>query len=125
MAKREPRNPFEQRLWKQLKPTKRAEYESEVLKYHIEEDRRYTPDFPLTKLKGGKMYIEGKGKFSATDRKKMLLVKAQHPGIDIRFVFYRAAAKIRKGSKTSHAMWAEKHGFPYADKLIPKKWIEE
>lgn len=124
--KRLPRNPFEQRLWKQLKPTKRAAYEPEYLSYRLEETRRYLPDFTIRTKHGCRLiYIEGKGKFTAIDRKKMLLVKAQHPHLDIRFVFYRANAKIRKGSQTTHAMWAEKHGFPWADKAIPKEWINE
>lgn len=125
-TKRTPRNPFEQRLWKQLRPTRRAAYEPEVLKYRMNEERRYHPDYVLKTKKGiGKIYIEGKGKFSAPDRKKMLLVKAQHPHLDIRFVFYRANAKIRKGSMTTHAMWADKYGFPWADKRIPQEWINE
>lgn len=123
--KRQPRNPFEQRLWAQLRPTKRAAYEPEFINYELAEVRRYLPDFVLTTKKGKKVYIEGKGKFTAIDRKKMLLVQAQHPGLDIRFVFYRAKAKIRKGSQTTHAMWAEKHGFPWADKTIPSAWIKE
>ena len=122
---RKPRNPFEQGLWKQLRPTRRAAYESETITYQIAETRRYLPDFVLKTKAGHKIYIEGKGKFSATDRKKMLLVQAQHPHLDIRFVFYRAKAKIRKGSQTTHAMWAEKHDFPWADKTIPKEWINE
>jgi hypothetical protein len=112
-------------LWKQLRPTRRAAYEEETITYRLDEIRRYLPDFVLKTKTKKKIYIEGKGKFSATDRKKMLLVQAQHPDLDIRFVFYRAAAKIRKGSQTTHAMWAEKHGFPWADKTIPKEWINE
>ena|SRR5689334_8393590 len=125
MNQRKPRNPFEQRLWKQLRPTKRAKYEPWSIEYEVSETRKYWPDFVLVTKKGLHIFIEGKGKFSATDRKKMLLVKAQHRLCDIRFVFYRAKAKIRKGSKTTHAMWAEKHGFPWADKSIPKEWINE
>lgn len=124
--KRQPRNPFEQRLWAQLRPTKRAAYEPEYLPYRLDEVRRYLPDFKLQKKKSvGYIFIEGKGKFTSIDRKKMLLVKAQYPALDIRFVFYRAKAKIRKGSQTTHAMWAEKNGFPWADKSIPKNWIAE
>lgn len=112
-------------MWKQLRPTRRAAYEPEILKYRVDEERRYYPDFVLKTKKGGKIYLEGKGKFSAPDRKKMLLVKRQHPDLDIRFVFYRASAKIRKGSTTSHADWATKHGFQFSDKSIPRAWINE
>jgi hypothetical protein len=123
--KRQPRNPFEQRLWAQLRPTKRAAYEAEYINYVLNETRRYLPDFILKTKRGKKIFIEGKGKFTSIDRKKMQLVKAQYPDYDIRFVFYRAKAKIRKGSQTTHAMWAEKNGFPWADKAIPKEWISE
>lgn len=122
---RQPRNPFEQSLWRTLRPTRRAAYEPETLEYLVNETRRYFPDFVLKTKRKKKIYIEGKGKFTAIDRKKMLLVKAQHPEKDIRFVFYRAKAKIRKGSQTTHAMWAEKNGFPWADRVIPKAWINE
>lgn len=125
MNHRKPRNPFEQRLWRQLRPTKRAAYEPFPISYVVNEDRNYWPDFSLVTKKEHLIFLEGKGKFTAIDRKKMLLVKTQHPHLDIRFVFYRAKAKIRKGSKTTHAMWAEKHGFPWADKSIPKEWINE
>ena len=52
-------------------------------------------------------------------------MKAQHPGRDIRFVFSNSRAKISKASKTTYAMWAEKHGFKYADKLVPEAWLRE
>ena len=55
----------------------------------------------------------------------MIRVKEQHPELDIRFVFSNSKTKISKKSKTSYGMWCEKHGFPYANKLIPKDWINE
>ena len=33
--------------------------------------------------------------------------------------------KIYKGSKTSHADWAERHGFDWAHKKIPVEWFDE
>jgi hypothetical protein len=56
---------------------------------------------------------------------KHLLVKAQHPDLDIRFVFSRSAAPLYKGSPTTYAMWCNKHGFVFADKLIPVAWLRE
>jgi len=67
--------------------------------------------------------VETKGRFLPDDRKKQLLIKSQHPQLDIRFVFSRSGEKIRKGSKTTYAMWCEKHGYLYADKLIPEEWF--
>jgi len=53
----------------------------------------------------------------------MRLIKEQYPKLDIRFVFSRSKTKINKGSNTTYGMWADKYGFPYADKLIPKEWL--
>lgn len=71
------------------------------------------------------IHIESKGLFTADDRKKHLLVQAQHPHIDLRFVFQRSKTPIYKGSPTTYAGWCEKHGFKYADKLIPAAWFKE
>lgn len=80
--------------------------------------RKYTPDFILP----NGVIIETKGLFTASDRRKHLEIKAQHPTLDIRFVFSRSAAKLSKKSKTTYAKWCDKHGFIYADKDIPWEW---
>lgn len=95
------------------------QYEKLKLAYHQAEDHKYCPDFELS----NGILVETKGRFVASDRKKHLLVKAQHPKRDIRFVFQNSATKINKGSKTSYADWCTKHGFKYSDKLIPKDWV--
>lgn len=82
---------------------------------------KYTPDFELP----NGIIVETKGYFEPEDREKHLLVKAQHPDKDIRFVFQRSKSPIRKGSKTTYASWCEKHGFLYADKSIPEEWLQE
>ena len=86
-----------------------------------EKKRHYTVDFDL----GNGVLIESKGRFTVEDRKKHLLIKAQYPDLDIRFVFSRSKSPISKGSKTTYGMWCEKHGFQYADKLIPTDWLHE
>jgi len=40
-------------------------------------------------------------------------------------VFTNSNTKINKGSKTTYGMWCSKNGFLYADKLIPKEWLNE
>lgn len=80
----------------------------------------YTPDF---KLPNG-IFVETKGRFVVEDRKKHILIKQQHPELDIRFVFQNSKNKIRKGSKTTYADWCEKYGFIYADKVIPLEWLK-
>lgn len=83
--------------------------------------RVYTPDFSLD----NGIIIETKGRFVAADRNKHLEIKKQHPTLDIRFVFTNSKAKLYKGSKTTYGMWCEKHGFLYADRIIPEPWLKE
>jgi hypothetical protein len=99
-----------------------SEYESMVIRYtKPESSHRYTPDFPLP----NGIIIETKGRFLPADRQKHLLVRAQHPEKDIRFVFTRSKTPISKGSKTTYADWCEKNGFLYADKTVPEAWLRE
>lgn len=82
---------------------------------------KYTPDFVLE----NGIIIESKGRFLTQDRQKHLLVQKQNPFLDIRFVFSNSKTKISKRSKTTYGDWCDKHGFPYADKLIPESWLKE
>jgi hypothetical protein len=87
---------------------------------------KYNPDFHVVKRDGTKMYIESKGRFLTEDRAKHLLIRHQHPELDIRFVFQNANAKISKTSSTTYAKWCRDKGFVYADKgRIPKEWLSE
>ena len=96
-------------------------YETEKFKYDVNEVRTYTPDFILP----NGIVIESKGRFVAADRKKHLLIQKQHIFLDIRFVFSNSKAKLTKGSKTTYGDWCTKHGFLFADRLIPEEWIKE
>lgn len=97
-------------------------YEQEVIRYvKPERTAKYTPDFVLE----NGIIIETKGRFLTEDRQKHLLVKKQHPDIDIRFVFSRSKTRISKQSKTTYADWCEKHGFLFADVSIPPEWLKE
>jgi hypothetical protein len=99
-----------------------VEYESEKVAYIIPaSEHTYNPDF---KLPNG-IRVETKGRFVLADRKKHLLVKEQNPNLDIRFVFSNSKNKINKKSKTTYADWCDKHGFKYADKVIPEEWFTE
>ena len=97
-----------------------GEYEQHKIKYtKPTTNHTYTPDF---RLPNG-IFIETKGRFVADDRKKHILIREQHPELDIRFVFQNSKNKLRKGSKTTYADWCIKHGFLFADKLIPADWM--
>ena len=69
--------------------------------------------------------IESKGLFTPVDRRKHLLIKKQHPNLDIRFVFENSRRKINKISKTTYADWCDRYEFQYATKEVPDDWINE
>lgn len=97
-------------------------YEELVIEYNKPARvSKYTPDFVLP----NGIIIETKGQFVTEDRQKHILVKAQHPEKDIRFVFSNPNARISKQSKTTYAMWCEKHLFKYAKGSIPEEWLNE
>lgn len=97
-------------------------YEETVIPYVTPvTPHKYHADFQLP----NGIIIETKGRFLPADRKKHQLVKAQHPHLDIRFVFTRSSSPITKTSKTTYALWCTKNNFMYADKLIPAEWLKE
>jgi hypothetical protein len=102
------------------------EYEKLVLQFlQPEVLRTYTPDFAMIKHDGTPLIVETKGRLTLEDRKKMKWVKEQYPDLDIRLLFCNSRAKISKGAKSSYGDWCNKLGYPYADKVIPKEWLEE
>jgi hypothetical protein len=118
------RSGLEETIAKKLSADK-VPFEYEKLKINFnqpEKKRSYTPDFQLL---SNDIIIESKGRFLVADRLKHLWVKEQHPELDIRFVFSNSKAKLSKASKTTYGMWCDKHGFKYADREIPKGWINE
>ena len=93
-------------------------YESVKLDYVLR--CRYTPVFVLA----NGVHLETKGYLDEADRRKMRAVKLQYPELDIRFVFMAPDNVLYNGSKTTYAMWAEKHGFPWCSSTnIPKEWL--
>ena len=98
------------------------QYEQFKIEYiKPERKAKYTPDF---RLPNG-IIIESKGRFLTDDRQKHLLVREQHPDLDIRFVFSNSKTRISKTSQTTYADWARKHGFLFSDKRIPEEWLNE
>ena len=86
----------------------------------------YTPDFPIKKS----FIIESKGSFNSADRKKHKLIKAQHPELDIRFIFSNSRTRIGKKSKTTYGKWCDLFGFKYhciqsTKKHFPDNWLKE
>jgi len=112
------RSGFEVKLAHQLERSG-IRYKYETLQIEYQKISTYTPDFILP----NGIIVEAKGLWTTEDRKKHLLVREQHPQLDIRLVFQNANNKIRKGSNTTYAGWCEKKGIKYANKLIPDQWL--
>ncbi|WP_100632569.1 MULTISPECIES: endodeoxyribonuclease [Pseudomonas] len=99
-----------------------VQYETEQIRYvKPAREAKYTPDWILP----NGIIVETKGRFVVEDRQKHLIIKEQHPGLDVRFVFSNSRTRISKNSKTTYAMWCEKYGFLFADKSIPEAWLKE
>jgi hypothetical protein len=111
-------------------------FEEERIPYIVpQREAKYLPDFTFAKCP---IIIEPKGRFgggapgfrmpasdAAKERQKFILLKEQHPELDIRFVFSRAKTPIYKGSPTTYGKWATDHGFLWSEKTVPPEWIEE
>lgn len=101
-----------------------VEYEKEKIKYVVPaSNHSYTPDFKVNGI-----YLETKGRFVSADKKKHLLIKAQHPDLDIRFIFSNPNATSSKREKTTYGEWCLKHGFKYCsikDVETIYRWVNE
>ena len=116
------RSGFEIKIKDQLKELGiKFKYEKCKIEWEDLRYRKYTPDFILE----NGIIIETKGRFTAEDRRKHLLIKKQHADLEIRFVFESSKRRISKVSKTTYGDWCTKYGFLYADKEIPDSWLEE
>ena len=118
------KNGFEAKVFKELEKAFGCPviYEPFTFHYKVDEVRKYTPDFFIKGSAG--LYIEGKGKFTGQDRKKMLLVKEQHPEAEFRIYFVSGNKRLSKVSKTSYGSWCEKNGIKWCDLKtgVPKSW---
>ena len=112
---------FERRFASDLKQ-RRIVFDYEKHKFSYQPKiKNYTPDFYMPEFD---LFVETKGFFNVADRVKHLLIKEQHPDVDIRFVFMNPFTKINRKSSTTYASWCEEHGFQYAEERIPKEWIK-
>ena len=117
------RSGFEHKVADQLTEANvKYQYEKTVIDYiKPQTNHTYTIDFTLP----NGILVETKGRWVLEDRKKHLLIKEQHPELDIRIVFQNSKGKIRKGSKTTYADFCDKNGIIWADKTIPESWYNE
>src|SRR5690606_2706562 len=97
-----------------------APYEDTKIGYLKE--HTYNPDFTL----GDGIFLECKGRFTAVDRAKHLLIKKQHPEITVYFLFERPYNTLNKASTTTYADWCARYGFEWTtlEQGIPKHWLK-
>lgn len=100
-------------------------YEITQIPYTIpKSDHKYTVDFTLS----NGVLIEGKGYLSDhQERYKYVLLKQQHPDLDLRFVFDNPN-KLCGGTKQTHGAWATKYGFKWCgikDVEQIHSWVKE
>jgi len=82
-------------------------YEVEKITYTL--TNGYTPDFKLA----DNVFLECKGFFKPSDRRKMLEVKKQHPNITFIMYFQNSQVKLTKKSKTTYGDWCDKQGIKW------------
>ena len=104
-----------------------VEYDYEVTKipYTVpESSHNYTVDW--TFING--LLVETKGYLSDhKERYKYVLLKQQHPDLDLRFVFDNPN-KLCGGTKQTHGAWATKYGFKWCsikDVDQIQQWIKD
>ena len=94
------------------------EYEHAQVPYIIQ--HHYVPDFVLP----NHVYLETKGYWAPSDRRKILAVVRDNPDLDLRMVFQAPYNTISKKSKTTYAMWCDKHAIPWTSfHSIPLDWL--
>ena len=114
------RSGFEESIWNAaLRSHNTLVHEPHYIPYILKGS--YLPDFILP----NGIIIEAKGYLDAASCKKMKAVKASNPHLDIRFVFQNANGKRNKRAKLRNYEWAERHGFPWAEGVIPLAWWKE
>ena len=83
----------------------------------------YTPDYVLLLPGDRKIYVEAKGRLTGDDMSKMIFVSQQHADLDIRWLFSNARTSAGRQKKTA-GEWASKHGFTWAEKVVPDSWLK-
>lgn len=101
------------------------QYEVSKINYSIPESKHvYTADFTLP----NGILLEGKGILADyQERTKYVLLKQQHPDMDLRFVFDDPQKKCG-GMKMTHSEWAIKNSFKFCgikDISVVQSWAKE
>ena len=94
------------------------EYEDRHIPHQIQ--HHYIPDFHLA----NGIFLETKGYWPSNERRKVKNIIEQNPHLDIRMVFQNEHNRISKKSRTTYAMWCDRHNIKYCSfKNIPIDWL--
>jgi hypothetical protein len=99
------------------------EYESERVFYAI--PYTYVTDFTLPEevtVTGEPIYVECKGWLRPEDKRKLLAIRTDNPGMDLRVLLYRGQDK--QGTPTKDAKWCNRNGFKWAHRRVPDSWLK-
>ena len=101
-----------------------VEYEKEKIPYHYQATKNYIPDFSLP----NGIYVEAKGRWTAPDRAKHLLVRRQHPDKDIRLIFQSDNKLTKAKNGMRYSDFCNKYGIKFIIWKFPKKpkadWVD-
>ena len=98
----------------------RHEYEPKKQKLNYVVEKKYQPDFWIP---AHNLLVETKGYFPQADRTKMVAVQRSNPGVRLLLVFQNASQRLSSRSSMTYAKWAEKNGFEWSEKSIPKHYL--
>jgi hypothetical protein len=93
------------------------EYEAETLWYN--EPRFSRVDWRIKTASGRTIYVESKGYFPPSDRRKVAGVVRDNPDVDYRLLFQNESDAKR------HLAWLKKHRIKHAVGTIPDAWFNE
>ena len=96
-------------------------YEKESFVYYRK--GRYTPDFTVDGEHP--FHIEVKGYWFPADRSRILAVVTNNPDMRLLVALQAPNNKITKTSKTTYAMWCQKHGICWSTIPIPQEVLDQ
>ena len=107
------------------------EIEFEYEKEHIvwiepEKVRKYHPDYFVYTRSGKLILVEAKGRWTASDRKKICFVTEQNPDLDLRMLFERDNTLSKSPKSKTYTEWCARKGIKCAvGRSIPEEWLNE
>ncbi len=91
---------------------------------NIRKHRTYLSDFCVFLPDDSTVVLEGKGRFTGAERKKVVAIKESNEEIDFRMVF-QYDNWLGPAKKKKYTDWCNMKNIPCAVKKIPQEWLDE